>query len=502
MKEEKNNRIIRPPVIVIMGHVDHGKSKLLDYIRKSNVVESEAGGITQHISAYEVSHKDSIGKERIITFLDTPGHEAFQKMRVRGTTVADIAVLVVSAQDGVKAQTLEALSSVKDAGIPFIVAINKIDLPSADIERTKQDLLKHEIYLEGLGGDVPWTAISASVGTGVEELLDLMLLVADLEEITGEPEKEATGVVIESHSDPKKGISATLVIKNGTLRKGMCISAGSAISPVRIMENFKGDNIEEATFSSPVRVVGFNTLPEVGVEFVSYKSKKEAEIFKDEKSVIGDDKKKASSESKDDMYSIPIVLKADVAGTLDAILHELEKLRSTEVDLKVIHKGVGTISEGDIKTAGGKAGTLVIGFNTNVDSLARDMAERREIEIQTFDVIYKLSEWLEGYVAEHKPKEDSGDTTGTAKIVKVFSKSKNKQVLGGNVIEGEIALGQHVRIHRRGELVGEGEISNIQQSRVNAKSVSKDSQFGTEIKSKIEIVAGDTIESIAGKRLP
>jgi len=267
--------IERPPVIVIMGHVDHGKSALLDYIRKSNIVAGEAGGITQHISAYEITHPHE-GAKKKITFIDTPGHAAFSAMRARGANVADIAVLVVSAEDGVKTQTLEALASIKSAGIPFIVAINKIDLPSADVQRTKNTLVEHEVYIEGMGGDISWVAISAKTGEGIDELLDTMLLTAEMEELEGDTNKHATGVIIESHRDAKRGIAATLIIKNGVLSQGQYIVSGNSMAPVRIMEDFAGNKIESATFSSPIALTGFDALPKVGAVFTAYDNKKDA----------------------------------------------------------------------------------------------------------------------------------------------------------------------------------------------------------------------------------
>ena len=274
--------IPRPPIVVIMGHIDHGKSSLLDYIRKTNIVEGEAGGITQHLSAYEVTHhldqtrKDALASNRI-TFLDTPGHEAFSKMRARGAGVADIAILVVSAEDGVKEQTKEALRSIKEAGIPYIIAINKIDKPNANIERTKQNLAENEIYLEGFGGDVPFVPISAKLGTGIPDLLDMMLLVAEMENLTGDTFLPAEGIVVESNIDTKRGTSATLIITNGTLKKGMFILAEESMSPVRAIENFLGKQVSEATFSSPVQITGFDALPSVGSTFRAYANKKDAE---------------------------------------------------------------------------------------------------------------------------------------------------------------------------------------------------------------------------------
>ncbi|MDZ4227382.1 MAG: GTP-binding protein [Patescibacteria group bacterium] len=255
----------RPPVVAVLGHVDHGKSTLLDFIRKSNTVAGEAGGITQSVAAYEVVHQD--GKR--ITFIDTPGHAAFQAIRARGASVADIGVLVVAADDGVKAQTLEALESIKSAGIPFVVAINKIDKTGASVERTQSSLMEKGVYLEKLGGDVPWTAVSAKTGEGVEELLNLILLVAELEGMKGDPSAPAKGYVVEAHRDKRRGIEATLIIKDGTLKSGMAVLAGRSVAPVRIMEDFTGKQLKESSFSTPVSLIGFDELPEAGAEFCS-----------------------------------------------------------------------------------------------------------------------------------------------------------------------------------------------------------------------------------------
>lgn len=354
-KKDSDNRIVRPPVVVVMGHIDHGKSTLLDYIRKTNIVEKEAGGITQQLSAYEVKHQNKDAVERKITFLDTPGHEAFALMRSRGAEIADIAILVVSAEDGVKEQTLEALSAIKEAGISFIVAINKIDKPGVDIERTKNNLLEHEIFLEGLGGNVPYAAISAKSGKGIPEMLDLLLLAVDLEELTGDRNKNAEGFVIESHVDTKRGTSATLIIKDGVLKSGMFVVVGNSTAPVRIMEDFLGHSINEAHFSSPVQIIGFNKVPKVGTLFTSYKKKKDAEaaaaLATHEKSTPPNQKQPSDEESE--IFSIPIIIKADVMGTIDAIKHEIEKLKSDRVEIRIIQDGVGTISENDIKNVGG-----------------------------------------------------------------------------------------------------------------------------------------------------
>lgn len=269
----------RPPVVVVMGHVDHGKSTLLDYIRKTKIADGEAGGITQHISAYEVLTKDENKQDRLITFLDTPGHEAFTKMRCRGAQAADIAILVVSAEDGAKAQTMEAYNTIIENEIPYIVAINKIDRPNANIDRTKMDLVEKGIYLEGLGGNIPFALISAKEGTGINELMELILLLADMENLEGDASLNARGVIIEAKRDPKRGISATCIIKNGTIRAGMFVACGESLVNTRMLENFLGKPIKEATFSSPVHLVGFESMPEVGNMFESFETKKEAEAY-------------------------------------------------------------------------------------------------------------------------------------------------------------------------------------------------------------------------------
>ena len=269
--------IPRPPIVTVMGHIDHGKSTLLDYIRNTKVTETEAGGITQHISAYEAEHTLEDGTTRTITFLDTPGHEAFQHLRSRGSSVADVAILVVAADDGVKPQTMEAHKAITESGIPYVVAITKIDKSNADIERAKYSLLEHGIYLEGLGGNISYIPISSKTGEGIGQLLDIVLLTVDLEPPMGTPEKPATGIVIESHCDPRRGISAVLLVQDGTMKKGDYVVAGNTCAPLRIMENFLGRTVEEVTFSSPVMVVGFSDIPPVGEPFTTVADKKTAQ---------------------------------------------------------------------------------------------------------------------------------------------------------------------------------------------------------------------------------
>ena len=496
-KKNSDNVVARSPIVVVMGHIDHGKSTLLDYIRKTNIAEKEAGGITQQLSAYEVVHKDKEGVERSITFLDTPGHEAFALMRSRGAEIADIAILIVSAKDGVKKQTLEALSAIKKAHIPFIVAINKIDSPEADIERTKNNLLENEIYLEGLGGNVPYTAISAKTGEGVPQMLDLLLLAADLEELTGVLNKNAEGVVTESHVNTKKGISATLVIKDGTLKSGMFVVVGNSIAPVRIMEDFAGHSIKEAYFSSPVQVTGFNCLPQVGSSFTSFERKKEAEAeaLTHSRENRGKKNQEQKEEVEREVFSIPIIIKANVMGAIDAIKHEINKLNSDRVEMLIIQEGVGTISESDIKNAGGSKNVLILGFNVGIDKRAQDLADRVGIHIKTFLVIYELEVWLKKIIKELIPKIQSEEVTGKAKIVKIFSRVKDKQIVGGTVQEGVITIGAHVKIFRRNTEIGRGKITNLQSQKADIQRIVEGNEFGSQVQSKIDITPGDVLES-------
>ncbi|MHB1118243.1 MAG: translation initiation factor IF-2 [Minisyncoccota bacterium] len=498
-KLSPQNFLPRPPIVVIMGHIDHGKSSLLDYIRKSNIVAGEAGGITQHLSAYEVTHPSKTGVADRITFLDTPGHQAFSKMRSRGAGVADIAILVVSAEDGVKEQTKEALKSIKEAGIPYIVAINKIDKPNANIERTKQNLAENEIYLEGFGGDVPFVPISAKVGTGVHDLLDMMLLVAEMENFTGDATLPAEGVVVESHIDTKRGTSATLIITNGTLKKSSFIIAEESMAPVRAIENFLGKQVPEATFSSPIQITGFDSLPPVGATFRAYATKKEAEAaqiaLREERAQKGVKESTRTIPLAENALVIPVVIKTDVAGTLEAIEKELGKIEREHVAIKIISKGVGAIGENDAKLASGSENAIIIGFHTKVDPKAADIAERFGITIKTFDVIYELTEWIEKEVDARTPKVLAEDIIGELKVLKTFSAMKHKQVIGGKVTSGTLELGAQVKVMRRDTEIGRGKVVELQAQKIATKKVEEGNECGLMVESKIEIAPGDILEA-------
>ncbi len=485
----------RPPVVVVMGHVDHGKSTLLDYIRKSNIVEGEAGGITQSISAYEVTHKDEAGSNRLITFLDTPGHEAFSQMRDRGANTADIAVLIVSAEDSVKAQTLEAYKSILDSKIPYIVAINKIDKPNANIEKVKMDLVEKGIYLEGLGGDIPFVLISSKIGTGINELLDMIILIADMQDLKGNANIPAEGYVIEANREPKRGISATAIIKNGTLKSGMFVVSGDAIVTTRIMENFKGESIKESSFSSPVSLIGFESMPVVGNMFKSFMTKKEAEKFIVEEKKKNVDNISLKNKSETNGKIIPIIIKTDVSGTIEAIENEINKLNTDEISFKIISFGVGAINESDLKMANVNKESVIVGFNTKLDNGARDLNESFKINIQIFNIIYKLTDWLKELVEERKPRQEVMEITGILKILKTFGSTKEKRVVGGKVIEGRITLGGNVHIKRRDFEIGIGRIIELQTNKIKTKEVLEGTDCGLLIESKIDISPGDVLEA-------
>lgn len=480
----------RPPIVVIMGHVDHGKSTLLDYIRKTNIVATEAGGITQRISAYEVSHKVKKEDKRI-TFLDTPGHEAFKGMRSRGAHVADIAILVVSAEDGVKEQTREAYRSIKEAGIPFIVAINKIDKPNANMETTKLSLAEAEIYVEGYGGEIPWVGISAKVGTGVSDLLDTVLLVAELAELKGDSTLPAEGIIVESHMDPKVGSTATLIITNGTLKKGGFIVAESSMAPVRMMNDFSGKAIESATFSAPILINGWTSVPSVGAKLSIFDNKKKAEeaAMKAKKTPVS----QAREAKEEGVVIIPLVVKTDVSGALEALEHELVKLTHERVKLKIIQKGVGAIGESDVKIAFGAEGSLLIAFNTKPDTPAADLAARLEVPVYQFDIIYKLTEWLADIIKERAPHIEVTETTGEVRVLRFFSQQKEKQVIGGRVQIGKIVSGARFKIMRRDAEIGEGKITELQQQKIKSPEVLEGAECGMMVESKITIAERDVL---------
>ncbi len=501
INNQTENIIERPPVVVIMGHIDHGKSTLLDFIRNSDVVSGEAGHITQHLGAYEVEReKDGITKK--ITFIDTPGHEAFKSVRGRGAEVADVAILIISAEDGVMPQTLEALEIIKSKKIPFIVALNKIDAPGADIEKSKNSLIENEIYIEGYGGSIPCVEISALSGKNVDELLDLILLSAEIEEFKGDLNSCADGFVIEAHKDKFTGITTTLIIKNGTLRVGDFITSCDAYSPIRQIKDFKNNPMNQASFSTPISISGWNKIPKVGYRFYTTDCKKTAE--KDcEQFKLGDakntgPKKNSIRNKKVDEFLVPIIIKADTDGSLEAVLYELKKVellnKENNAQTKIILTGTGNISENDIKLASGNKDTIIVGFGVNVDKRAEIMAERLGIKNKTFDIIYEMTDWLKETIEENRPRMEVEEKRGLAKVLKIFNKVHNHQILGCRILDGVVKINKKFKIRRRGEEIGFGIVKGLQQQKSVVTEVSGDTEFGTSVDSRIEMFPGDEIE--------
>ncbi len=496
----------RPPVVVIMGHIDHGKSTLLDYIRKSNVVEGEVGGITQKMSAYEVLHKgkNAEGKsvEKRITFLDTPGHESFGAIRARGASAADIAILIVSAEDGVKPQTLDAFRAIKKANLPYVVGISKIDKDNANIERTKISLAENEIYVEGYGGDIPFVPFSGRTGDGIDELLDMILLVAEVENFTTDISAPAEAIVIESHRDKNRGISATLIIKNGTLSMGAFIVAGPALAPVRIMENYLNKPIKSATAGSPVRIIGWSELPQVGGYCFTFKNKKEAEAFieKEKSDNITSKPNNSGNQpttdaSGQETATVSILIKADTSGSLEALKYEINKLQIERVNLRVIGSGLGDIQENDIRMAAGKTGTLIIGFSVKADSAVKTISERLGIEIHLFDIIYKMTEWLEALAKEKTPRMEVEEEKGQMKVLKIFSVNKDKQVLGCRCESGVVNIDDQVKLMRRGVEIARGRIRELQQQKSKVGEVTA-GECGLMVDCKMEVAPGDYLAAV------
>ena len=524
-----------------MGHIDHGKSTLLDFIRKTDIVAGEAGGITQHVGAYQAEHISADGKKHPITFLDTPGHEAFCSIRERGAQAADIAILVVSAEDGVKPQTVEAYKAIQAEKIPFIVAINKIDKPNADINKTKQSLGENEIYLEGWGGDIPNVAISALKGTGVPELLDMVILVAELADLKTDPAKPAEGVIVESELDNRKGISATLLVKDGTLKTGTFLVAGDAYAPVRFIEDFKGVKIDSATASMPVRILGWTKIPDCGSDFITINTKKEAEKMieefvlehvipakdstvaaqltassaslpsgglrraspalasgdggaKEGESFAGHNASKKEDDSK--IVFLPLIIKADVIGSLQGINHEFEKIKHDKVRIKIVTEGIGDINENDVKTAMSDPEIIVIGFNADPDRKAASLIERSPVTVKTFKIIYELTEFVRDALMAKVPKEYIEESTGRAKILAIFNKEKDRQVIGGKVETGTISSGNDVKVIRREVEIGRGKIRELQEKKQRVSEVAEGHEFGVMVEAKVEIAVGDRIEAV------
>lgn len=489
---EKPLKVSRPPVVVVMGHVDHGKTTLLDYIRKTDVVAREAGGITQHIGAYEIDHEG-----RRVTFLDTPGHEAFSKMRSRGARVADVAILVIAADDGARPQTLEALQAIQSAGIPYVVALNKIDKPNANPDKAKADLAEHGVLVEGWGGMVPIVSISAKTGEGIEQLLELVLLSADMAELTADPSSPAGGVVIESHLDARRGATATLLIKEGTMRKGEYVVAGEAIASVKTLVDFKGEMVDVATFSSPVIVFGFSSVPKVGDGFQVFPEKHAAEEEATRQHAFlspGNEKVGIiTTGASGELIAVPLVLKADVAGSLEAIESEIHKLAFEEARLNLLKSGVGDVSDDDVKAVSSQKGGVIAGFRVKVTPSAETLAQRFSVTIKTFTIIYELTDWLKTEMCSRVPLEVERTDVGKLNVLKIFKRVQDRVVFGGRVTSGAVQKGMKFDVVRGGEVKASGKIVNLQQNKSDVDEVKENIECGISAEVRGDVMEGDTI---------
>ena len=489
----------RPPVVVVMGHVDHGKTSLLDAIRSTNVIEGEAGGITQHIGAYKVNIS---GRE--ITFLDTPGHEAFTAMRARGAQITDIAILIVAADDGVMPQTVEAINHAKAAGIPIIVAINKIDLPGANVEKIKQELMEYELVPEEWGGDTIYVPISAKKKINIDNLLEMVLLVADMKELKANPNKQAKGTVIEARLDKSKGPIASMLVQRGTLDEGDTIVVGKSIGRIRVMKNDKGQRVKKAGPSTPVEIMGLTEVPEAGDTFYEVKDEKMAKHLierrkrQEREQIINENSKVTLSNLFEKMESenlkqLNIIVKADVQGTAQALKQSLEKLSNDEVKVKVIHAVAGAVTESDVQLA--KAGKcIIIAFNVRPVNTAKDMAEKEGVEIKQYSVIYQAIEDVQAAMKGMLDPVYEEKVIGNAVVRQTFKVSGVGTIAGVFVLDGKIERNAGVRVIRENVVIHDGKLISLKRFKDDAKEVTKGFECGLQIENYNDVKEDDTLE--------
>ena len=486
-QKKQGNTEIRPPVVVILGHVDHGKTSILDYIRKTHLAEKEAGGITQHIGAYQIEHQN-----KTIIFIDTPGHEAFSAMRSRGAKVADIAVLVVAAEEGIKPQTKEAIKHIKRAGLPLIVALNKIDKKEAQPEKVKRELKDADVIVESLGGQTPSTNVSAKTGQGLDELLEMISLIAEMEELKSQSDKPADGVIIESRLDHLRGPTATILIKDGTLKNTDIIGAASAYGRIKVMEDFQGKAIQKAGPSAPVIITGFNQVPQIGEKFNVFEKASAAQEKIEQKAA----KRKEDKE----VFFIPadkkvlnIILKADVHGSLEAIRESLQVIPQEEVILRVLKAEVGEVNETDIKLAqSGQA--KIIGFRIKAGSKINQIAQQQKVKILTFEIIYELIQKARELMSGLLPPEIIKNVLGRLKVLALFPPKKGRQIVGGKVMSGRIKRGTLIEVKREDKKIGQGKLLQLQHNKKEAEEAAKGQECGIMFEGEAIIEKGDILE--------
>ena len=507
-EEDESTMVSRPPVVCVMGHVDHGKTSLLDAIRKTNVTRGEAGGITQHIGAYVV---DINGQK--ITFLDTPGHEAFTAMRMRGANSTDIAVLVVAADDGVMPQTVEAISHAKAAGVEIIVAINKIDKPSANIERVKQELSEYELIPEDWGGTTPFVPVSAKTGEGIDDLLEMILLTAEVSELKANPNRAARGLVIEAQLDKGKGPVATILVQKGTLHVGDFIAAGACNGKVRAMMDDKGRRVKQAGPSTPVEILGLGDVPNAGEVLMSFENDKEAKNFA--AAFVSENKNRLLEETKgklsldnlfdqiqaSDLKELPIIVKADVQGSVEAVKQSLVKLSNDEVVVRVIHGGVGAVNESDVSLAA-TSNAIIIGFNVRPDTTAKQLAEQEGVDLRLYRVIYQAIEDVEAAMQGMLDPVFEEKVIGHAEVRQLFKASGIGTIAGSYVLDGTFQRGCKVRITRDEEQIYEGELASLKRFKDDVKEVRAGYECGLVFQDFNDVKEEDKVEAYIMVEVP
>ncbi|WP_288599342.1 translation initiation factor IF-2 [uncultured Limosilactobacillus sp.] len=497
----------RPPVVTVMGHVDHGKTTLLDKIRHSHVTEGEAGGITQAIGAYQVTYND-----KLITFLDTPGHAAFTEMRARGANITDITVLVVAADDGVMPQTIEAINHAKAAGTPIIVVVNKIDKPGANPDHVTEQLTEYGLIPEDWGGDTIYVKVSAKFGKNIDELLDMILLQAEVMELKANPDQNAAGAVVEARLDQGKGSVATLLVQQGTLHVGDPIVVGDTFGRVRTMTNENGRRIKDATPSTPVEITGLNGVPEAGDHFVVFDDEKTARAAGEERAKRAEDEKRRRTShvtldnlfdtmKKGEMKSLPIIIKADVQGSVEALAQSLQKIQVDGVRVDIIHKAVGAISESDV-TLAEASNAIIIGFNVRPTPLAKSEAETNNIDIRLHRVIYNAIEEVEDAMKGMLEPVYEEEVLGQVEVRQLYKASKIGTIAGGMVISGKIIRDAKVRLIRDGVVIYEGELGSLKRFKDDAKEVKMGFECGLTIKNFNDVKENDVIEAYHMKEVP
>ena len=481
-EETKNKTMIRPPVVVILGHIDHGKTSLLTAIRDFKVLENESGGITQHVGAYQIVHND-----KKVTFIDTPGHESFSAIRARGSNLADIAILVIDAVEGIKKQTKEAISHIKKANLLTIVAFNKMDKPGADPEMVKQQLFKEDIVVESYGGKVPSVEISAKTGEGITDLLDVILLVAEMEDLKSEIDDGAEGVIIESYMDSKKGPTSTALVEKGILKSGDFIGTNSSTGKIKNLGDFLGKEIKEALPSDPVIIIGFENVPMVGERFKVYKSIDEAKGFLKEKKFL--ENKQSDDPNK---KHLNLIIKSDAIGSIEAIKEILNILPQETVQLRIIKAEVGDVSETDVKLAKGSE-AVILSFRVKKDKISESIAEKEKVRIYEFDIIYELSQKVRDLMERKLVKEKERVDLGRVEVLAIFRTEKNRQIVGGNVIDGEVQKSSMLEIFREGEKIGFGKIVGLQSNKKDFDVVKKGKETGILYQGSTRIKEGDEL---------